>query len=200
MDNLLQKLDSLKLENKENVSAVVLNGKSIADDFLKDEKNLVPENHKVRLVIINTDDNKASLTYIKMKVRKFEELGFEVQVITDNGRVPMQYDGLSQLIDKLNNEDDTDGIIVQLPLRENLRQYQRQILNSIHPSKDVDGLTLYNQGLVMNGSEESHVSCTPKGVIKMLDTIPNMKYEGKVAVVVGRSNLFGKPMCQLDYK
>ncbi|MEO1798767.1 MAG: tetrahydrofolate dehydrogenase/cyclohydrolase catalytic domain-containing protein, partial [Pseudomonadota bacterium] len=103
---------------------------------------------------------------------------------------------LLALIDQLNNDATIHGILVQLPLPGHLNE--DLVINSIDPAKDVDGLSVVNAGLLASG-EKGLVSCTPLGCLMLLrDQLGNMS--GKEAVVVGRSNLFGKPMAQLLLK
>ena len=98
-------------------------------------------------------------------------------------------------IKKLNNNNHIHGILVQLPLPHHLKDDEQEILNTITPQKDVDGFLPINVGKVDIGDFEI-APCTPSGIIKMLE-MENVNFEGKNAVVIGRSNIVGKPMAQL---
>ncbi|MEG0736139.1 MAG: bifunctional 5,10-methylenetetrahydrofolate dehydrogenase/5,10-methenyltetrahydrofolate cyclohydrolase, partial [Longicatena sp.] len=103
-------------------------------------------------------------------------------------------EALLELIESLNNDSKVDGILVQLPLPSQIRE--EEVLLAIRPDKDVDGFHPYNVGKLML-QEDTFVSCTPKGIIRILETIGFDDLSGKTAVVIGRSNIVGKPVAQL---
>jgi methylenetetrahydrofolate dehydrogenase (NADP+)/methenyltetrahydrofolate cyclohydrolase len=104
-------------------------------------------------------------------------------------------DSLLQLITSLNNDPLVDGILVQMPLPQHINT--NIVINAIDPSKDVDGFHPYNTGLLASGDEGGFVPCTPKGCLKLLQHYYDADITGKNAVVMGRSNIVGKPMAAL---
>lgn len=142
-------------------------------------------------IIAVGEDDEASQIYIRNKVKVCEEIGINHWVIpvpSDIGQQEME-----NTIDCLNESIDIGGILVQLPLPRHLDA--KRIVNRISPHKDVDGLTDANQGALMNGND-GIIPCTPLGVMHMIDSI-GYDLTGKHVVILGRSNLFGKPMAQL---
>lgn len=153
---------------------------------LKDENGITPG-----LAVVLVGEDPASEVYVAAKHRQTVEVGmasFEHKLPAD-----VSEDDLFALIDKLNADPSVHGILCQFPVPEHLDE--RRVVARIDPSKDVDGLSVVNAGLLASG-EKGLVSCTPLGSLMLLrDQIGNMS--GMEAVVVGRSNLFGKPMGQL---
>lgn len=144
-----------------------------------------------KLVVIQVGDNPASSIYVRNKKRACEECGIECEDI----HLPeetSQFE-LETRISKLNKDDTIDGILVQLPLPEHIDE--RIITNEIDPNKDVDGFTLLNAGKLLAG-EDCILPCTPAGVIELLRST-GVNLTSKNAVVIGRSNIVGKPMSLL---
>ena len=172
--------------------ATIIDGKALAQKIrtrLKEEvmqKNLHP-----KLAVILIGDDEASKIYVRNKNRACDEIGIEFEEFLLPETTTM--DELLELIDKLNNRDDISGILLQSPIPNHLDI--KTAFESISPEKDVDGFNPVNIGRLEIG-EPAFVSCTPSGVIEMLDEY-GIEIEGKTAVVIGRSNIVGKPLIQL---
>lgn len=174
--------------------AVVIDGKSLAKKIregLKDDvaklkkKGIIP-----KLAVIMVGDDKASKVYVKNKSKACEEIGIEYEEFLRNSDITM--DELLSLIDELNARDDIHGILLQSPIPKHLDI--NKAFNRIDYRKDVDGFNPVNVGKLVIG-EDCFISCTPFGVMKMLEEY-GIDIEGKNAVVVGRSNIVGKPLAQ----
>ncbi|MDO4283252.1 MAG: bifunctional 5,10-methylenetetrahydrofolate dehydrogenase/5,10-methenyltetrahydrofolate cyclohydrolase [Clostridia bacterium] len=150
------------------------------------EKRIFP-----KLALILANDDKASRVYVGNKRKLCHELGVLEEEYTFDENVVEEE--LINVIKKLNKDDSVDGILVQLPLYNHLNE--SKILDCISPNKDVDGFHPLNLGKLMIG-EKTTVSCTPKGVMTILESL-NVNLSGKDAVIVGRSRIVGKPMAQL---
>ena len=150
------------------------------------DKGIIP-----KLAVILANDVDASRIYVSRKRKLCEELGIEeVEYLFDE---KVTTNDLLEVIDKLNTNNEIDGILVQLPLFKHLDE--SKIIDRIMPSKDVDGFSAVNVGRLYEG-KQSIVPCTPKGILTILKEIePNLA--GKNAVVVGRSQIVGKPMAAL---
>ena len=178
------------------MAATVIDGKAFAADVrgqvgehvtrLKTDHGITPG---LAVVLVGADP--ASEVYVAAKHKQTVEVGmnsFEHRLPAD-----VSEEVLFDLIDKLNDDDSVHGILCQFPVPDHLDE--RAVVARIDPSKDVDGLSVVNAGLLASG-ETGLVSCTPLGCLMLLrDQVGNMS--GKNAVVIGRSNLFGKPMAQL---
>lgn len=174
--------------------AIVIDGKSLAKKIregLKDDvaklkkKGIIP-----KLAVIMVGDDKASKVYVKNKSKACEEIGIEYEEFLRNSDITM--DELLSLIDELNARDDIHGILLQSPIPKHLDI--NKAFNRIDYRKDVDGFNPVNVGKLVIG-EDCFISCTPFGVMKMLEEY-GIEIEGKNAVVVGRSNIVGKPLAQ----
>ena len=150
------------------------------------DKGIIP-----KLAVILANDVEASRIYVSRKRKLCEELGIEdVEYFFDN---KAKTEDILELIDKLNHNDEVDGILVQLPLFKHLDE--AKIIDSILPEKDVDGFSAVNVGRLYEG-KPSVIPCTPKGILTILKELePDLA--GKNAVVVGRSQIVGKPMAAL---
>ena len=169
----------------------IIDGKKISLK-IKDELKMEVEKLKVKpkLVVISVGDNPASKVYVGQKEKAANYIGIDY--------LHEHYDNISdnelvKEIEKLNKDKSVDGIIVQLPLPDGMDE--KRIVNTISCDKDVDGLTYLNAGLLIN-NKETLASCTPKGIMKLLEH-EKVKIEGANAVVVGRSILVGKPIANL---
>ena len=176
--------------------AIILDGKKLRDKIFESLKTKL-DGMKVKpgLAVILSGDNPASRIYVNNKKKTAEKLGINSVVIEYPSDVSQR-----EIIDKiteLNNDDSINAILVQLPLPEHINK--DVVINSILPEKDVDGLTLYNSGKLFSGDEPYVYPCTPKGVLLLLDEY-KIDIEGKHAVVIGRSNLVGKPLAQMLLK
>lgn len=174
----------------------ILNGKKISQE-IKEEikeyvKTLVASGKKVpHLAAILVGNNGASETYVGHKERDCKEVGFDSTVL----RFPdtITEDELLAEIDKLNNNDDITGLIVQLPLPKHISE--EKVIEAINPDKDVDGFHPVNVGRMVTGLP-SFVSATPAGIMELLKRY-NIETAGKNCVVLGRSNIVGRPMANL---
>ena len=181
----------------------LINGKKIAanlrDNLSKEIKILKEKYNNVPgLAVIQVGDVAASSVYVKAKARNAKEVGIEVfdyhldETIKENE--------LLNLIDQLNNKTNINGILVQLPLPKYIDE--QKILDSVAPHKDADGFHPLNVGklsIASHNNENLLIPCTPYGVLIMLKEL-NTSLIGKNAIVVGRSNVVGKPMAQLLIK
>ena len=175
---------------------MILDGKAVAAEYaatLKQEiDDAVMSGHRrPRLVIISIGDDPASKVYVRNKMKKAEECGiiathFPMMADTDE-------DYIKDIIVKFNNDNNIDGIMVQLPLPSHLDE--RAIIDTINPAKDVDGLTTTNIGRLRSG-QPCIVPCTAKGVIDLLSYY-DIDVDGKNVTIVGRSNIVGKPLADL---
>jgi methylenetetrahydrofolate dehydrogenase (NADP+)/methenyltetrahydrofolate cyclohydrolase len=178
------------------MSALILSGKTIADEIkqevaseaaeLRERNGIVP-----CLVAVRVGEDPASSVYVASKVKTASELGLLSE--HKHFEADLSEDELADVVTELNARDDVDGILVQLPLPKHINE--RRILELIDPAKDVDGFHPINAGRLMQGYE-SLTPCTPAGVIEILKR-SNIEIASKNAVVVGRSNIVGKPMAML---
>jgi len=153
---------------------------------LKQEKNIVPG-----LAVIIVGDDPASHTYVKMKAKACEDVGF--YSITHSMPDTISQDEIMASIEMINQNPRIDGILVQLPLSKHIDT--SKILEAIDPKKDVDGFHPYNMGRLAAGLD-SFVACTPLGVMKIFEAY-DIDLKGKDICVVGASNIVGKPMSSL---
>lgn len=146
---------------------------------------------KPLLVAVQVGDNPASNVYVKNKVKSCEECGFRSEVI----KLPDDISELALLdeVQQLNNRSDVNGFIVQLPLPKHINE--QHIIEAIDPKKDVDGFTPINLGRLMIG-EDCFEPATPSGIMDLLKEY-NIETKGKKVVIVGRSNIVGKPLANL---
>jgi len=145
------------------------------------------------LAVIIVGENAASKVYVANKHRACEELGIYSEVI-EMKAATTKAELLAQ-IDALNSNEKIHGILVQLPLPEQIQASEAEILERIDPKKDVDGFHPVNAGRLATGQEQL-VPCTPMGCIRMLE-LAGIEIAGKHAVIIGRSNIVGKPMMHL---
>ena len=174
--------------------AQAIDCKAIREKILnevKEEVATLPTQPHLAVVIVG--DDKASHTYVKNKEKTCEQVGIKSSVVMLREDIPQI--ALDTVINQLNNDENVHGILLQLPLPKHLDE--QRAIDLISQYKDVDGLTIANAGLVALGRlEEAIIPCTPSGVIRMFDEI-GYDLEGKTVTIIGRSNLFGKPMSQL---
>ncbi len=173
--------------------AEIINGKKIAENILNNIKKEV-ENYDIKptLAVIIVGNDPASKVYVKNKIKKSEFLGFNsiLKELPENTTKKELLD----VIKNLNEDKNVDSILLQLPLPKALDE--KDFLDEISPIKDVDGFTTYNSGKLFKGEKPYAIACTPKGIIKLLEST-GINIEGKSAVVVGRSNIVGKPIAAL---
>lgn len=177
------------------MTAKIIDGKQIAEQVIEKVeqrvKALKEQGITPGLTVILVGEDPASQTYVSSKERTSERLGMKSQVIKKPVTISEQE--LLTLIDQLNEDETVDGILLQLPLPNHIDE--NKVLRAIVPEKDVDGFHPVNVGKLMLG-QEGFIPCTPYGVIQLLD-YSSISIEGKHAVIVGRSNIVGKPMGQL---
>ena len=180
------------------MSAKILYGKEFAAK-IKESAQLQVEDLKKNfavtpgLAVIIVGENPASQVYVRNKHKTCEELGIASEVVAMPENTSK--DELLAKIDELNADKNIHGILVQLPLPNAIKAHSEEILNRIDPLKDVDGFHPVNVGNLVIGSPKL-VPCTPAGCIEMLD-LANIEIDGKRAVIIGRSNIVGKPLFHL---
>jgi len=178
------------------VAATVLNGKAIAEQVRAEAaagaaRFLARHGRQPGLFVVLAGEDPASAVYVRNKEKAAKEAGFAGDVL----RLPASV-GEAQLLDlvnDLNRREDVDGILVQLPLPGGIAA--GKVLAAIDPAKDVDGFHAANVGALWSG-QKGLVPCTPRGCIRLLRE-GNVKLDGARAVVVGRSNIVGKPVAAL---
>ena len=175
------------------MSAKIIDGKSIASELLDNIKEEIitrtNEGHRApTLAVILIGENPASKIYVGRKIMACEKTG--IKSISHNLKEDVTQDTLLRLINDCNQDKNIDGILVQSPLPSHINE--EIIIAAINPKKDVDGFTPHNIGLLAIKTPVLR-SCTPYGVIKMLNTL-KINLEGLDAVVVGQSNHVGRPM------
>ena len=145
-----------------------------------------------RLVVVLVGDDPASIVYVRNKEKGAAELGMS----SETRRLPssIKQDSLIEIIKELNSDGLVHGILVQLPLPKGISE--NEVVAAISPEKDVDGLHPLNMGKLLRGEEPLHLPCTAQGVIELLLST-GIELKGKEAVVVGRSNIVGKPVALL---
>ena len=178
--------------------AVLIDGKELAKKIrmeLKDEVvELKNKGINPKLAVIMVGDDKASKVYVKNKSKACEEIGIEYEEFLLDENTTMEK--LLKLIEELNERIDIHGILLQSPIPKNLDI--NQAFNKIDYRKDVDGFHPINVGKLSIG-EDCFISCTPFGVIKMLEEY-DIEIQGKNVVIIGRSNIVGKPLIQCMLK
>ena len=183
--------------------AQIINGKEIAVGLRNQLKEEVSKIKKIYgsvpgLAVVQVGNNLASSVYVKAKAKSAKEVG--IKVIDHHLEESITQDQLLKLIDSLNSENNVNGILVQLPLPKHIND--QTILDSINPAKDADGFHPVNVGrlsIASHNDESLLIPCTPYGCLLMLKGL-NTKLAGKNAVIIGRSNIVGKPMAQLLLK
>ena len=155
-------------------------------DALREKNARIP-----KLVVILVGDNPASQTYVKNKAKACERVGFLSEIIELDGSISQEI--VLATIDRLNRDETVDGILVQLPVPKHLDA--KAIVHALDPNKDVDGLHPLNVAKLYE-NEKGFVPCTPKGIMRLLIEY-QINVVGKHCVVLGRSNLVGRPVAQL---
>ncbi len=177
------------------MSARILNGNAIRDQIFAELSseiaNLTARGVRPGLAAVLVGDNPASKLYVKSKIAACEKLGLASFMITPPATITTAE--LLALVDELNLRDDVDGILVQMPLPAQVDS--KKILEAVDPAKDVDGFHPYNVGKLV-AARPNLVACTPAGVMEILRR-SDIPIEGANAVVMGRSDIVGKPMALL---
>jgi len=177
------------------VTAQIIDGKQVAADMraeLKEEVAKLKEQGIIPgLGVILVGEDPASKSYVTAKKRTCEEIG----IYSDDNRLPADttQEDLLALVEKMNNDPKINGILAQLPLPKHLNE--AEVLLAIDPDKDVDGFHPMNVGKMMVG-EKAFLSCTPYGIIQLL-VHSGVTIEGANVVIVGRSNIVGKPLANM---
>ncbi|MFW6278892.1 MAG: bifunctional methylenetetrahydrofolate dehydrogenase/methenyltetrahydrofolate cyclohydrolase FolD [Bacillota bacterium] len=175
----------------------IIDGKKIAQEIRnklgKEASKLKEEGRAPGLSVVLVGSDPASETYVNMKKKAAQNLDIRSEVHQLEEDIPEAE--LFDLIDTLNNDNRVDGILVQLPLPEHINP--DQVIEAIVPDKDVDGFHPLNTGRLFNGQQEGlrFEACTPLGIIELIER--STEIDGKKAVIVGRSNIVGKPTAHL---
>ena len=181
----------------------IIDGKEIAQNLRNSLKNEITQlkfkyGKVPGLAVVQVGNVAASSVYVKAKTKNAQEVGIEV--IDHHLEESVTQINLLNLIDKLNKQDNVNGILVQLPLPSHINE--QIILDSIHPNKDADGFHPLNVGklsIASHNDENLLIPCTPYGCLLMLKSL-DIELSGKNSIVIGRSNIVGKPMAQLLLK
>ena len=182
-----------KLINGKEIAQNLRNNLKLEIDSLKIKTGKVPG-----LAVVQVGNVAASSVYVKAKTKSAKEVGIDVF----DHHLPEETteEELLKIVNTLNNQDNVNGILVQLPLPKNINE--QLVLDSIHPDKDADGFHPLNVGklsIASHNDENLLIPCTPYGCLIMLKGL-GVNLSGKNAVVIGRSNIVGKPMAQLLLK
>ena len=170
----------------------IISGKEVASHIKQQIKEEIVNNKlEVTLAVILVGNDPASQVYVNNKQKACEEVG--IRSLTYKLSNDASEQELMDVIDTLNEVNDVNGILVQLPLPSHIDE--NKIIHQISPNKDVDGFSAVNVGKLWQGDYD-FASCTPSGVIELLDYY-NIDIRGKHCVIVGRSNIVGKPMAAL---
>jgi len=177
-----------------------MDGKALSEKILKEIEQEHSElekkaGRKAGLAVIIVGENPASQIYVRNKIRACERVGFHSETIRLDENISEE--SLLLEIEKLNNDSNIDGILVQLPIPRHIDGLK--VINAISAEKDVDGFHTTNIGKMMIGDETGFLPCTPAGVIQMFEEY-NIDLEGKDVLVIGQSNIVGKPMTLLLIK
>lgn len=174
----------------ENTKCKILDGKKLSNNFVQQAQTLINGRKIPFLAVILIGSDPASKVYVNNKIKIFKEAGFlsKSYILNEDEYSEQKF---INLIESLNNDENINGILVQLPLPKKFNT--TNILNSIQPSKDVDGFLAHNMGSLATGEFNSAVACTPFGVMVLLHAY-GIQLSGKNVVVIGRSNIVGKPM------
>lgn len=174
---------------------LIIDGKQISSnvksEIKKEVDSLKEQNINITLAVVIVGDDPASRVYVNNKKKACKEVGFisKEYALSEN----TEEKELLELIEKLNNDKSINGILVQLPLPKHINE--TAVIETINPKKDVDAFHASNVGKIMIG-EYDFLPCTPAGVMEMLKQ-SNIDVSGKDCVVIGRSNIVGKPMAML---
>lgn len=177
------------------MTAHIIDGKSIAKQIRDNLKSKIGINNSAispTLAVILVGDNEASQIYVRNKKKAADEIGINCQILELSSSIGEN--ALLEVIEQLNTDENIHGIIVQLPLPKHIDALK--ILSKINPLKDVDGFSPYNTGLLSYNDPNAFISATPKGILELLKST-GTELAGKHAVIIGRSNIVGKPVSML---
>lgn len=174
----------------------IINGKQIADEIKESIKNEINTSKiKPGLAVILAGDDPASKIYVNSKAKTANELGIksDIRLLPAN----TSKNELIEIIHKLNGDNSIHGILVQLPLPKHINEFD--VFCEISPKKDVDGLNPSNMGMFFLGKEPNFYPCTPSGIMALIKST-GIQISGRNAVIIGRSNIVGKPVAQMLMK
>lgn len=175
------------------LTANQLDGKSVAEKRLEAlREDVESEGLDPALNVVFVGDNEASESYIRMKEKKASTAGIDTRVHRFDADVPQRE--IVERIEEINDDPDEDGTIVQLPLPEAFDE--QELLESVAPEKDVDGLHPVNFGKLLGGGEPYFYPPTPKGIMVLLDEY-DVELEGSIVTLVGMGRLVGRPLSQM---
>ena len=178
------------------MTAQIIDGKALSaqlrTEVAQRAATLPAQGTKPGLAVVLVGDNQASQVYVRNKVKACEDVGFHS--VLEKYDASMTEAELLARVDALNNDPSIHGILVQLPLPKHIDDHK--VIEAISPLKDVDGFHVASAGALMVG-EVGFKACTPYGCMKMLESIGMKDLRGKHAVVIGRSNIVGKPMAMM---
>ncbi|MEG0788224.1 MAG: tetrahydrofolate dehydrogenase/cyclohydrolase catalytic domain-containing protein, partial [Comamonas sp.] len=178
------------------MTAQIIDGKALSAQLRTEVAQraaaLTAKGTKPGLAVVLVGDNQASQVYVRNKVKACEDAGFHS--VLEKYDASMTEAELLARVDALNNDPSIHGILVQLPLPKHIDDHK--VIEAISPLKDVDGFHVASAGALMVG-EVGFKACTPYGCMKMLESIGMKDLRGKHAVVIGRSNIVGKPMAMM---
>ena len=174
---------------------LIIDGKRISKEIKDELKEKVADYKKkgieITLAVIQIGDDPASTVYVRNKKKACEYIGINSKSFELPGDTSEKE--LLELLERLNNDSSINGILVQLPVPDYIDPLK--VINTISPSKDVDGFSPYSVGC-LNLGEKGFLSCTPAGIVELLNR-SNIEIDGQHCVIVGRSNIVGKPMASL---
>lgn len=178
------------------MTAQIIDGKALSEQLRKEVATraaaLKAKGVTPGLAVVLVGDNQASQVYVRNKVKACEDVGFHS--VLEKYDASMTEAELLARVEALNNDPSIHGILVQLPLPKHIDDHK--VIETISPAKDVDGFHVASAGALMVG-EVGFKACTPYGCMKMLESIGMKDLRGKHAVVIGRSNIVGKPMAMM---
>lgn len=175
------------------MTAEIINGKEIAANIREELKEKIKGlKNAPKLAVILVGHDEPSEIYVRLKQKAAAEVGIETELFCFEDDV--RQETLEDLVGKLNADERVNGILIQLPLPKGFDE--KKLLDMVLPVKDVDGFHPYNMGLLQNSSPDCVVAATPKGVLELIKKT-GITLEGKNALVIGRSNIVGKPMAML---
>lgn len=183
-------------ELKEKYPEKIIDGKKISSKILENLKIRIQDIKKITnmtpsLTVILVGDDEASKIYINNKNKACESIGINSKNILLPSNISVEE--LKDIIIKENKDENTTGILLQLPLPKHFNELD--IINTIDPEKDMDGFTSHNLGKLML-NDETNIACTPKGVLRLLKEC-DIDVVGKDITIIGRSNMVGKPLANL---
>lgn len=182
----------------------LIDGKSIAGSINEETAGLLRDarnnnGKRLRFAVVNASNDEASKTYIKLKISKAKEIGIDADLVQFPEEVSAEQ--LISRINELNENHDIKGIIVQLPLYDHIKDFKHHILNAIKPTKDIDGLSAVNLGLVSQNFLNGFIPATVDAVLECLKFIKKdditFDLMGKNVLVINNSDLIGKPLTSI---